>query len=208
MAGKSSAVADVAAQAGPDQGRSVSHTLAPADGAQADLLGFDQELALFEDQAIAPPARRGPGRPVGSVNRTTLQLQKLLMARGARDPAEFLASIVSMDVHALAKVLADFTKLGDVTVLATSVGDALKLQITAAKELMPYFHQKMPIAVEHTGDGARPLIIIRDGEVTRIGATIDARAMSVHEVQQDQGLSGPAPTGSHGEHSHDEQNDE
>jgi hypothetical protein len=29
---------------------------------------------------------------------------------------------------------------------------------------MPYFHQKMPIAISHQGDGARPLIIIRDGE--------------------------------------------
>lgn len=214
MAGKSSAVADVAAQAGPDQGRSVAHTLAPADGGQADLLGFDQELSLFEDQAIAPPARRGPGRPVGSVNRTTLQLQKLLMAKGYRDPAEFLASIVSMDVRVLAGELSEPRKADDdkgVEVMTVHRGAALQLQLRAAEALMPYFHQKMPIAVEHTGDGARPLIIIRDGESVRITPAIDGRAMSVHdvaEVQQDQGLSGSAPAMSHGDATHDEPNDE
>jgi hypothetical protein len=211
VAGKSSAVADVAAQAGPDQGRSVAHTPAPAEaGAQADLLGFEAELSLFEGDTIRPP-KRGPGRPPGSVSRTTLQLQRLLMAKGYRDPAEFLAAIVSMDARDLARELSEPMKVGDVTVLATSLGAAVELQVKAAKELMPYFHQKMPIAVEHTGDGARPLIIIRDGETVRIQQTVDGRAMSIHdveEVQQDQALSASGPAGSHGSRSHGGANDE
>jgi len=213
VAGKSSAVADVAAQAGPDQTRSVAHTpAAPEPG--GDLFGFEQELSLFEDQAIAPPMRRGPGRPPGSVNRTTLQLQRLLMAKGYRDPAEFLASIVSMDVRALAGELSEPRKADDdkgVEVMTVNRGAALQLQLRAAEALMPYFHQKMPIAVEHGGQVARPLIIIRDGDGPGRARVVEGEAMSIHdaqEVEQDQGLSGREADGSHGSRSFDGANDE
>ena len=211
VAGKSSAVADVAAQAGPDQGRSVAHTPAAADaGAQADLLGFEQELSLFEGDTIRPP-KRGPGRPPNTPNRSTLQLQRLLLAKGYRDPAEFLAAIMSMDVRELARELSEPMKVGDITVLATSLGDALELQVKAAKELMPYFHQKMPIAIQHQGDGARPLIIIRDGEGPGARArVVEGETMSVHDadMQQDQALSEGKATPSHGSPSHGSANDE
>lgn len=209
VAGKSSAVADVAAQAGPDQGRSVAHTPAAADaGAQADLLGFEQELSLFERDTIAPP-KRGPGRPVGSVNRTTLQLQRLLMARGYRDPAERLAAIQSMDPRELAAALAGH---GDVKLVTFEQAiEAAKVQNRAAEALMPYFHQKMPIAIQHQGDGARPLIIIRDGEGPGARArVVEGTTMSVHDVepQQDQALSGEDAAPSHGSPSHGGVNDE
>ncbi len=209
MAGKSSAVADVAAQAGSDQGRAVSHTPAPADGAAGDLFAFEQEIEGLADQAIAPPAKRGPGRPPGSPNRTTLQLQRLLLAKGYRDPAEFLASILSMDVRALAGELSEPSKDDDDkdrVVMQVHRGQALQLQIRAAEALLPYFHQKMPIAVQHSGDGQRPLIIINDGPAAAPVVPGRGVAMSIHDAQdieQDQRVSGDAPAPSHDEPSHE-----
>jgi hypothetical protein len=207
VAGKSSAVADVAAQAGPDQGRSVAHTPAPAGDAAGDLLGFEAELDIFAGQTIAPPAKRGPGRPPGSVNRTTLQLQRLLMARGGRDPAEFLSSLMSMDARDLARQLSEPKKIGKAIVEVTSVAAALDLQVKAAKELLPYFHQKMPLAIQHSGEGLRPVIVIHDGPQPLPGRIVEGEAMSVHDEQY-QGLSEGAAEHSHGDHSHDGANDE
>lgn len=211
MAGKSSAVADVAAQAGPDQTRSVTHTPAAPEPA-GDLFALDAELDQFAGHAVAPVAKRGPGRPAGSVNRTTLQLQRLLLQRGYRDPAEFLASIVSMDARELARELTREEKVGEAVVRVADVRDAVDLQIKAAKELMPYFHQRMPIAVEHHGDRARPLIIIRDGDGPGARArVVEGEAMSIHdaqEVEQDQGFSDGEADASHASHSHGGANDE
>jgi hypothetical protein len=157
-AGKSSAVAAVASELGC----AAAHTPAAAES-QGDLLRseLDGELALFGDQPIAPPIKRGPGRPAGSPNRTTLQLQALLRARGYRDPAEFLASIVSMSLADLEKVLGN-----DCEPI-----EALKLQRQAAADLMPYFHTRMPQAVEFKAPEARPLVVISMG-----AATADVRA--------------------------------
>lgn len=203
MAGKSSAVADVAAQAGPDQGRSVSHTLAAPEPA-GDLFALDQELDQFARQTIAPVAKRGPGRPAGSVNRTTLQLQRLLLQRGYRDPAEYLAAIYTMDPVDLMRALGGPDHVDPTKVLA--------IQKQAAEALMPYFHQKMPVQVEHGGQVARPLIIIRDGEGPGARArVVEGEAMSVHdaqEVQPDQGVSEAEAEASHGSHSHGGANDE
>ena len=108
----------------------------------------------------------------GVVDRTTLQLSRFLRARGYRDPAEFLASIVSADTRELAQALGE-----------EGLGGVVELQIKAAKELMPYFHQKMPLAVEHKGTAARPLFVINDGE--GIGAMIAGAMdrMSAFDVQ-------------------------
>jgi hypothetical protein len=63
--------------------------------------------------------------------------------------------------------------------------EALKIQRAAAAELMPYFHQRMPQAVHHTGDGARPLVMIFDGPQGGAAAAL-RDAMSVHEVEPNQ----------------------
>lgn len=182
--GKSSAVADIAAQLG-NEGRSEPHT---PDAAAGDLLAFGQELDIFAADAIAPP-KRGPGRPIGSKSRTTLQLSRFLQAKGYRDPAEFLAAIVSMDLPALA------------TELNLAEGgrfEALKLQIAAAKELMPYFHQRMPLAVERIGDNHRPLFIINDGPAGLGARLADAvERMSAHEIVDFQEVSEVPPASSH-----------
>lgn len=210
MAGKSSAVADVAAQAGPDQGRSVAHTPAREDDGAGDLFGFEAELALFDDDTIRPP-KRGPGRPPGSVNRTTLQLTKLMRAKGYRDPYEFLASIYSMPTSELARALSE-PAAGDEEPVKVNRQAAADLQVKAAVAALPYAHQKMPIAIQHSGDGQRPVIIIHDGPAaTTPGRVIEGETMSAHEAQdieQYQGLSDGAPAGSHASPSHDGANDE
>lgn len=129
------------------QGMQKSHTPAANDGA-GDLDLFAAELDLFEAATIKPV--RGRGRPPGSPNRTTVQLQKLLLAKGYRDPAEFQASLVTMDTAELALAL------------SCSKLEAASLQQRAAERLMPYFHQAMPQAVELKGDIPRKLIVMGD----------------------------------------------
>lgn len=190
--GKGTALADVAALAsnqGTGEARLRSET---GEIDQGDLLGLrelDDELALFDDQALKPPKRRA-GRPPGSVNRSTMQLKKLLAARGYRDPAEFLAAILSMD-------LKDLTAL-----LGGDPAEAIKAQVKAAAELMPYFHQKAPVAVHHTGEASRPLIVVMDGPggARSIGGADGA--MSIHDVINQQVIE-TGGARSHGAGSHE-----
>ncbi len=210
--GKGSAVADAASRLA-EEGTSVALTGGraenPGGGGEADLfLALDAEAGLFGGQTIAPPVRRGPGRPAGSPNRSTLQLQRWLQAKGYRDPAEFLASVVSMDTRELAAVLKG-TRAGEVaTVTFDQAAEALRVQMRAASELMPYFHQRMPQQVEHRGDGARPLIIIADGAAGGRSPSGGDGAMSVFDHEEIQGLARHATDGSaatsHDDGSHDE----
>lgn len=160
---------------GANQGLDGSHPAgAPGDGvdqAAADL--FRTELDLFEGSTIAPP-KRGRGRPPGSANRSTLKLQQHLMVQGYRDPAEFLASIMTMNTAELAREL------------SCDKADALPMQIRAAESLMPYFHQKLPTAIHIKPDDARPMIVMSD----------------TFNMQVNQTLSVEAAKGSHGERSH------
>jgi hypothetical protein len=193
--GKSSAVADIAAQLGADQGRAVAHTLADAgEGDQADLLrdveAFGEELSLFDGVTVKP--RRGAGRPPGSPNRSTVQLKRLLHARGYRDPVEFLSSLYTMGTRELAAALRpDQADKVPGKPTFDQQHEILKLQIRAAEAALPYLHQKMPIAVEHSGDGQRPIIILNDhhGLMQARGMVADDGTMSVHDVVEYQGLS-------------------
>jgi hypothetical protein len=199
-AGKSSAVADVAAQLGADQARSLAHTgAAPGGDDQADLLrdveAFNDELSLFDGVTVQP--RRGPGRPPGSPNRSTVQLKRLLHLKGYRDPVEFLASLYTMDTRELAAALrADAGAAVAGVPSFDQAHEALKLQIRAAEAALPYLHQKMPIAVEHSGDGQRPIIIVNDQHgLMQAGRVVAGDAvMSVHDPLEYQGVSAsPAP---------------
>lgn len=161
---------------------------------------LDAEVEAFAGQAIAPP-RRGAGRPPGSPNRSTLQLQGYLRARGYRDPAEFLAATASMDARALAAALAGHNNPALVTF--DQAIEALKLQRAAAAELLPYFHQRMPQAVHHTGDNGRPVIMIVDAATAARGASRDG-AMSAFDLEEIQGVSDDPAGSSHGDASHGE----
>ena len=191
-----SALAQLAAEMGPSE----AHTRGAAEISDGqDLFGaLDAEVEGFAGHAIAPP-RRGPGRPAGSPNRSTLQLQGYLRARGYRDPAEFLAATASMDVRALAAALAGHGDPGRVTF--DQAIEALKLQRAAAAELLPYFHQRMPQAVHHTGDNGRPVIMIVDAATAARGARGDG-AMSAYEIEEIQGLTDGDAKPSHGDASH------
>ncbi len=179
----------VIAQMASDLGTSMAHTpSAPENSALGDLFGvLDDEIGGHDASTIAP-VKRGRGRPPGSISRTTKQLQGYLQSRGYRDPAEFLASVVSMDTIDLAKALT--VKSGD-DVIACEPIDALKVQVAAARELMPYFHQRLPQQVEHVGEGARPLIIITDGSGSAaVSGVGDGDVMSVHDIVINQQVSG------------------
>lgn len=161
---------------GDEQGAraAISPAAPAAEPAEADLFGL--ELDQFADQAIKPPQRRGPGRPAGSPNRATTKVKELLLARGYRDPIEMLAAVVSMD-------------LGDLKALGIKGPEALSLQIRAAAELIPYFHQALPKQVEVRGDPERPLFVIR-------------RASPAND-EADQRVIDVTPNASHGATSHE-----
>lgn len=186
---KGSAVVELAA----DLGKGVAHTPPnPGETAPGDLFAdLDEALGDLAGHAIAPPAKRGPGRPAGSVNRTTKQLQGWLMARGYRDPAEFLASIMSADTIALAR------KLG-----IEDKAEVLKVQVKAAGELLPYFHQQMPKQVELQGERPRALIVINEAG-GGIRAPNSRGGLSIHDLEPIQQVSAKPAEPSHGSASHE-----
>jgi hypothetical protein len=207
--GKKSAIGDMAAKLAAE-GTSVALTGAggenPAaeDGAGDLFAGLDQEFAAFDCDTIAPPApaKRGAGRPKGSPNRSTLQLQRYLMSRGYRDPAEFLAATMSMDTRALAAKLAGHADTSRVSF--NDALDVLDLQRRAAGELLPYFHKRLPQAVELTGDGARPLIMIMDGPTGITSAVDGSETMSAFDLVEYQEVSATPADKSHDARSHDD----
>jgi len=99
-------------------------------------------------------ARRGPGRPPGATNRRTQDWVDYILAR-YRSPLIVLAEMFSRPVGQLAKEL-DCTR-----------AEALRYQIAAAKELAPYVHAKMPVAVQIDGKGVVQLVIETVGEVAK-----------------------------------------
>lgn len=146
-AGKSSAVVGLAAQ----MGRGEAHT--PRDG-QLDLLAadLDAELAGLGDVTGGVAPKRGPGRPPGSPNRQTRQMAGLLRARGYRDPWEFLAALYTTPTRDLMRAIG-----------AEDAEKIVEVQRKAASEVMKYTYSPMPVAVEHTGEGGRPVVAVMLG---------------------------------------------
>ena len=99
-----------------------------------DLLGLPQTAALVDLQA-----RRGPGRPAGARNRRTTEFADYLLSRYA-SPMEVLAQVAVARVDELAAQLG-CTKL-----------EALQEKRLAAIALVPYLHQKQPLAVNLPND--------------------------------------------------------
>jgi hypothetical protein len=185
-AGKSSAVVGLAAQLGTGE----AHT--PRDG-QLDLLAadLDAELAGLGEVAGGVPAKRGPGRPPGSPNRTTRQMAGLLRARGYRDPWEFLAALVSTPTGDLRRAIG-----------SEDADKVLEVQRKAAAELMKYTYSPMPVAVEHTGEGGRPVVAVMLGGAGQGDAAKVVDGLSLPIVQY-QGVSGAQGGASHDAASHD-----
>lgn len=99
-----------------------------------------------------------PGRPIGSANKRTLQLARYLASLGFKDPALGLAHVASMDWGTIAKALS-CTPL-----------EAARFWLDASRELMPYIHQKRPIALEHEAPDAGDLSARQLAEAIIAGA--------------------------------------
>lgn len=104
---------------------------APGEEAeQLDLLGMpDPRFGVVAER------KPGPGRPPGSRNRRTEAWAQFLLARYA-SPLEVLAQIATSSVEELHK------RLG------CSPLEALQEKRLAAIGLLPYLHQRQPIAVD------------------------------------------------------------
>jgi hypothetical protein len=161
-----------------DAGAPAGQLGALADQAAADQLAFEDGLDGFSGQAVAPPAKRGAGRPAGSPNRATSKVREYLLARGYRDPMELQAAIVAADPKELAKALV----VAGEAVTTAMVFEVLKLQQKAADALMPYFHQAQPKALEVKVEGARPLMVFG--------------VMTAPKAEADQGLKDVTPQAS------------
>lgn len=142
--GLAAAVDALMGQTGQTQGR--AEALAAMRAEQLALLPSPvaiEDAAAGDEQA----QRRGPGRPAGSRNRSTNDWVDFIAAR-YRSPLLFLAETFTRPAAQLAAEL------------GCDRLEAFKLQVTAAKELAPYMHQKQPVAVAISAEGEVTLHLV------------------------------------------------
>ncbi|WP_148219319.1 hypothetical protein [Azospirillum sp. B510] len=169
---------------------------APAEtvGQQFDLLsdadeGADEEPGASPmDTALDRMAegfskpRRGRGRPAGSRNRRTEDWARLVLSTH-RSPLLVLADFYSMPVEELARRL------------QCDLLDAAKLQITAARDLAPYVHQRLPQAVNLDVSGNLPVLHLHMGDpsgtLPAADAALEGVSIVMTDVMEKQGLSAP-----------------
>lgn len=124
--------------------------------------------------------RRGRGRPAGSRNKRTQEWADFLLAQYP-SPLIVLAEIMSRPLDELKQEL------------GCDKAEALKIQVSAAERLLPYTHQKQPMAVNVDAKGVVQLILT-PGAPMDPGAIEDDDAISAevtvidHEPQQNQAL--------------------
>ncbi|WP_321337922.1 hypothetical protein [Breoghania sp.] len=158
------------------------------------------------------PARRGPGRPKGALNRKTEQLQKLWSARGFKDPlmlqGEFMSSHpadlwrwfvteqAKVDGLSPAEAIAK-AMLGKLDGVPT-IPEIVAMQLKTADQVAPYLHGKMPVRDDDGEDERLPVLVVDLGtdqvsqgryaggadEPMSIGAPVEGQS------EQNQGLSG------------------
>lgn len=161
-----------------------THARAPGS-AGADLFAeFDREADQVRDRIT--PAKRGPGRPAGSPNRSTTMMARYLMAKGYRDPLEGLASIASQDPIDVLESLG--LSLGNEGAPGL-VLEIMKMQLRAREALLPYFHQALPKQVDVKTDGPRTLIVINEKSAQFQGVTVEASAEPHGQAPHDKGKS-------------------
>mgnify|MGYP001556561073 FL=1 len=143
---------------------------------QLDLIGAPENAAVI----ALREKRKGPGRPAGARNRRTLEMANFLLSRYA-SPLEVLAQIATARVDLLTASIG-CTKL-----------EALQEKRLAALALLPYLHQKMPVAVDVTNRKVVHLTIVEgeaggqpEGEeITLTGHIVEAVAREMIEEEED-----------------------
>jgi len=106
------------------------------EGEQMDLLAGADELEDGDALAVAARAvsevRRGRGRPKGAANVRNTRVFDYLEALGHRDPLVTLSLIQTADTRELARLV------------GMKAADALRIQVQAAKEMLPYKYARKP----------------------------------------------------------------
>ncbi len=134
------------------------------DGEQLQLPALPLDRAENREAVV-----RGRGRPPGAKNKNTEAWREYLLARYS-SPLEALAQISSMSVKELGERMADMCGWSKpYTLTWDHAMELLKLQLNAAKELAPYVHQKMPLALEGGEGGLIQLVINANATVAAAG---------------------------------------
>lgn len=113
---------------------------APADNS---CKGNERDFAAvpsIEETQGSGVIERKAGRPKGAKNKSTKEWVDYFLSTVKESPLIFLGRLYAQETKALARKI------------QCKREDALKLQISAANAVLPYVHQKQPIAIETGGD--------------------------------------------------------
>lgn len=142
-------------------------------GAAPEVPAGAEQMALLPD--VVSGEAGGSGRPKGARNRRTQEWVDFLLARH-RAPLEVLAEVMTKGPDALR------AELGCERL------EAFDRWLRVAEALLPYLHQKQPMAIQADGGGVLPIVlgVTADG-VRAMG--IDPAAGNVIEIVSDQSVS-------------------
>ncbi len=182
-------------------------------GAEEDLTPDMFEAAdapLGLPPAPRPEPRSGPqgGRPRGSRNRTTQEWVRYLSSR-YQSPLVGLAETWSRPARQLAEAL----ELKKIVVLKDADGNeraeevldvasAVAMQQQARIAALPYWHQRLPLALEVKSEQLGVMLI--QGFKTPGEAPPQGLSLPIVEHEQNQSLSDEQPEKSHGIQSHED----
>jgi hypothetical protein len=150
--------------------------------AQLDLIEPDVALPLAPVAPVAAPkGTSGPkgGRPAGSLNKSTSNWLRYLNTR-YRSPLVGLCEIYSRNVSELARDLELFQRDSAGRVVTGEDGqpllapgaklEAFKAQVAAMVAALPYFHSKMPIALQVESKSAGIVVFQTDAQLLSMAA--------------------------------------
>lgn len=148
-----------------------------------------EQLALFSGSSVFGTIRSpdgnvrtgGPGRPRGSINRTTRDLVKLIESTG-RHPLLAMAEIVATPIDVIASTL------------GCKRIEAAEYHRKVMSDLAPYVAQKLPTMIQPVGANAGMFTVLDLRALAALaeGGSEFALAMKLVDAQQD-----PAPTIEH-----------
>lgn len=167
---------------GADLGVSVGARAGLAENSEPDLfeeVSAEVEAAAARGGVIAPPAKRGAGRPKGSGDRKTLAMFQILRAKGYADPMERLAALASSDPVTLGDAMCEGLSLKPEQRLTARI-KAGQMIAKAASDLMPYAYRRLPQELEVSGQvETRTLFVIADA--TKQNQGLSARVVGVSD---------------------------